>query len=116
MNYQELNGKSISEGFKEFHRANPGIYKLFEAECYKAIEKGITKVSAKLIINVIRWQKIISTTDQNFKINDAFQRNYAVLFCELNPMHKDIFNFRKSRNLDLPPYMKVEENGQLTFM
>lgn len=116
MNYQTLHNKSISEGFKEFHMANPEIYKMFESECYKAIEKGVTKISAKLILNVIRWNRIVSTTDENFKINDAFQRSYAVLFCELNPMHKHIFNFRKARNLDLPPYMKVGENGQLTFM
>ena len=116
MNYKELNGMSIREGFQKFHKENPHIYNAFEQQVFKAIEKGRKKVSAKLIINWIRWNEYLRSSDQNFKINDAFQSYYARLFVEKHPEHSDIFDFRKLRNEEKGPYMEVEEDGQLSFM
>lgn len=115
MNYQQLNGKTIREGFKEFHEQNPHIYTQFEAQAFRAINKGRKKLSSKLIINWIRWNEFLRTSDKNFKINDAFQSYYARLFIAKNPDHKEVFNLRKLRNEENPPYMDVDENGSITF-
>jgi len=116
MNYKELTGKSIKEGFEKFNAKNPHIYKAFEAQVLKAIEKGRTKISAKLVINWIRWSEFLKTDDLNFSINDAFQSYYARHFVEKNPEHANIFDFRKLRNEVPGPYMKVEDNGQICFL
>ena len=68
MNYRQLNGKTIRQGFNEFHEENPQVYKSFEEQALKAIEKGRKKLSAKLIINWIRWNEVLRTSDENFKI------------------------------------------------
>jgi hypothetical protein len=116
MNYKELNGKSIREGFNQFHAANPHIFEQFELQAFKAIAKGRTKISAKLIINWIRWNEFLRSSDQNFKINDAYQSYYARAFAEKYPFYAYCFEFRKLRNEEPGPYMVVEDTGELEFL
>jgi hypothetical protein len=116
MNYHELNGIWIRDGFNQFHKDNPHIYQAFERASLKAIEKGREKISAKLIINWIRWNEYLTSTDQNFKINDAYHAYYSRLFVHYHPEYKDKFEFRKLRNEVNGPYMKVEKDGQISFL
>ena len=116
MNYAELNGQTIRQGFMEFHRQNPHIFKAFETQALLAIAKGRTKISAKLIINWIRWHVYLESSDLSFKINDAYQAYYARLFVEVHPEHNEVFEFRKLRNEDPAPYMVVESCGQISFL
>ena len=116
MNYQQLHGRSIRQGFCEFHIDNPHIYKAFERQALLAIAKGRTKISAKLIINWIRWHEFLESNDLSFKINDAYQAYYARLFVEIHPEHSGVFEFRKLRNEEPSPYMAVDENGQISFL
>lgn len=115
MNYAELNGKTIREGFYEFHKTNPHVYHAFEEQALQAINRGRAKISAKLIINWIRWNEFLKTSDQNFRINDAYQAYYAREFIRRNPDHADVFNLRKLRNESQGPFMEVDEEGQLRF-
>ena len=116
MNYKELNGCSIRDGFNKFNEANPHIFIAFEEQALKAINNGRTKLSSKLIINWIRWNEFLRTSDQNFKINDAYQSYYARHFVEKHKEYADVFEFRKLRNEEGGAYMSVGENGQLTFL
>lgn len=115
MNYKELNGQSIRDGFNKFNQENPHIYTAFEEQALRAINKGRKKISAKLIINWIRWHEFLESSDKNFKINDAYQSYYARFFIEKHPEHIDVFDFRKLRNEEDGPYM-VESEGQLAFL
>lgn len=116
MNYKELNGRSIREGFNNFHRQNPHIYKAFEEQALIAIRKGREKISAKLIINWIRWHEYLESTDKSFRINDAYQAYYARVFIEKHPEHKDVFELRKLRNEEAGEYMRTDGNGQIYFV
>ncbi len=115
MNFAQLNGKSIRDAFTEYHNANPKVFQAFEQIAFKAINAGKKKISAKLVINYIRWNMFMETTDSNFKINDAFGALYGRLFIAIHPEHADKFECRKLRNEEFGPYM-VEENGQLKFL
>ena len=115
MNYKELNGRSIREGFNDFHKKNPHIFKVFEEQALTAINKGRKKISSKLIINWIRWNEFLRSSDQNFKINDAYQSYYARYFVEIYPQYIDVFEFRKLRNEEDGPYMNVDDDGQISF-
>jgi len=116
MNYKELNGCSIKEGFDKFNKENPHVFHAFEEQVFKAVERGRKKVSSKLIINWIRWNEFLRTSDKNFRINDAYQSYYARHFVEKYPQYYDIFEFRKLRNEEKGVYMNVDENGQLSFL
>ena len=116
MNYKELNGHSIRDGFNRFNQDNPHIFVAFEQQALQAIAKGREKISAKLIINWIRWHEFLESSDKNFKINDAYQSYYAREFVKKHPQHKDVFEFRKLRNEEGGQYMNVDENGQISFL
>jgi hypothetical protein len=116
MNYHDLNGVWIRDGFNKFNKENPHIYQAFERESLKAIEKGREKISAKLIINWIRWNEFLNSSDLNFKINDAFTAYYSRLFIKIHPQYSNIFEFRKLRNEENGPYMIIENDGQLKFL
>lgn len=116
MNYKQLNGITIREGFNKFNTENPHIFEAFEKQALKAINKGRKKISSKLIINWIRWNEFLDTTDKNFKINDAYQSYYARYFVEKYPQYKKVFEFRVLRNEYKEQYMNVDKNGQLTFL
>jgi len=115
MNYRELNGISIREGFNRFNKENPYIFQSFEEQAFKAINRGRKKISAKMIINWIRWNEFLHTTDQNFRINDAYHAYYARYFVKKYPEHKDVFEFRKLRNEEKGKYMNIDLDGQISF-
>lgn len=109
--YQESTGRSISEAFGLFHSANPQVYKEFTKIVHNTLAKGKKKMSAKLIINLIRWEKYLETEDAtviniqgqkvSFRINDAYSAHYARLFLRENEGHpdlKEIFNLRELRS------------------
>ena len=116
MNYKELKGYTIREGFEKFHKENPHVFEQFEKQALDAINKGREKISAKLIINWIRWNEYLRSSDQNFKINDAYQSYYARHFIKVHPEYDSCFYFRKLRNEEKGAYMNVDENGQMTFL
>lgn len=115
MNYRQLNGVTIREGFKKFDAENPCIFKAFEEQALRAIGKGRKKISAKLIINWIRWHEYINTNDKNFKINDAYQSYYARKFIDKYPEYDKVFEFRRLRNEEPGPYMVRMDDGKPEF-
>ena len=116
MNHRELYGHSIRDGFNKFNSKNPHIYKSFEEQAFRAIKKGRTKISSDLIINYIRWEQFIESSDEHFKINNSYSAYIARFFIQQNPEYKDLFNFRKLRNEEQGPYMEVDEDGQISFL
>lgn len=96
--FQSMNGKSIDIAFAEFHKKNPLVWKTFEAECFKAIRAGKVKISAKQLIGYIRWHVSLQTTDEKFKINDAFTSRYARMFANKNKRYQYMFEYRDLRS------------------
>ena len=115
MNFRNTHGKSIREAFELFNAENPTIYHLFAQETNKAIKRGCKKISSKMIINWIRWNRYVTTNDPSFKINDAYHAYYSRLFVERNPEHANVFEFRKLRNEVEGQYMQMNENGTVSF-
>ncbi len=96
MNYKETTGKSIDEAFIEFHTKNPKIYKHFEKYAFDAIRKGKSKISFKMIMEVIRWNAYLKNAkDECFKIDNNFGSRYARIFAEKHPKHINRINFRR---------------------
>lgn len=116
MNHKELTGESIRESFEKFNKDNPLVYDTFRQMALKAINSGRTKLSSKMIVNVIRWEVYLETNDANFKINDSFTSYYARHFIAEFPQHVDKFATRKLRNEEKGQYMSVDEHGQISFL
>ena len=95
MNFKQQSGISIREAFNKFHKDNPKVYKYFkEYFFYLHKRKGWQKVSAKLIIERIRWEVLITTKDPEFKINNNFTAHYVRLFIQDHPEYERCFELR----------------------
>lgn len=109
--YAQSTGRTIQSDFDRFHELNPIVYNHFERLALEAIKKGKSKISSKMIVNVIRWQVFIAEDDLDkasvairnkpklLKINDAFTSRYARLFIQHHPEYKDYFETREIRSI-----------------
>lgn len=82
------------EKFREFHRANPAVYTLFQKYTFTAIEAGRTKYSARNIMERVRWDADIVIRGGGFKINNNFVPFYSKMFMQAYPQHNGFFNTR----------------------
>lgn len=87
--------KDKKEAFQKFHSDNPLIYALFNKEVFRAIGNGKKKLSARTIIEFIRWNIFVETVDdRDYKINNNHIAYYARLFMKEHPEHEGLFELR----------------------
>lgn len=85
----------LLQRFKEYHQANPEIYRQFVIYAHRM--KGVRKkYSAWTVINVIRWNFDLRTTEP-FKINNDFIALYARLLIHHDPSFEGFFELRKMK-------------------
>lgn len=85
----------IDEAFKVFHAKNPRVYTIFKQLVYNAMRLGKTKLSAKMVIEVVRWNyEMEMKGDEKFKINNNFTSRYARLFIKDHPQYDKMFDLR----------------------
>lgn len=89
--------ESLKEKWWAWHKENPQIYELFERFTMDAIRKGHKRLSAWLIVNRIRWETMVETTGEDFKISNDFIAYYARLFMALHPEHDGFFKTKQLR-------------------
>ena len=107
MNFFKNTGITIQDAFNKYHAENPHVYEQFKRLALSAINKGKSKISFKMILNVVRWEVFIQTSEPTlfdldgkmtkFKINDAYSSRYARLFVDEFPQHIDKVEFRELR-------------------
>lgn len=86
---------TIEARFNNFHAANPHVYELFKRFAFEAIKLGARRISAKFILERVRWESMIKTRGAHgFKLNNDFTSRYARLFIAEYPTHSDIFETR----------------------
>lgn len=102
MKFRQQTGKSIYEAFTEFHSRNPEVYKRFKEIVWLLVNKGKQKLSSKLIINFIRWELYVETTDDScpYRINDAYTAHYVRLFIKEFPEMEKYFELRALRSTE----------------
>ena len=99
MKYSDKTGRSIPEAFEDYHYDHPDIYIHFKKFAFDLIATGMKKISAKLIIERVRWEIYMGVTDTDcFKINNVFTSYYARLFVDDYPEHQDKFEFRRLKS------------------
>ncbi len=87
---------SMALDFEEFDRANPKAWQYFVQFAKQALGAGRLILSASLITERIRWETWITTSADDFKINNNFRAFYARKFMRLYPEHGECFRTRKS--------------------
>jgi len=93
-----------------WHKENPEFYELFKKFTFQAIQKGHRKLSAWLIVNRIRWETMIVTTGNEYKISNDFIALYARLFMHEYPDYKGFFRTKPMKRV----YIAEEERDENT--
>ena len=81
--------------WRDFHEANPNVYRLIERFTKQAIGAGFKHYGMMSIIQRVRWHTQIETDDLSFKINNNHAPYYARHFMEQNPEHEGFFRTRR---------------------
>lgn len=108
--FAKTTGKSIQDAFNKFHYDNPMVYAHFKKMALFAIvKKKKTRISSKLICNVIRWNLFMETKEatlfedkdgvkHKFKINDAYTSRYVRVFINEFPQYANHFYTKELRS------------------
>ena len=86
---------SLQARFEQFHRDNPGVYRLLVKLTRDLRNRGHLTVSIKMVYEVARWEHYMTTTDPQFKLNNSFTSRYARLLMEQEADLKGIFDTRR---------------------
>ena len=87
---------NLHEKFANFHAKNPAVWELFKRFTFEAINKGYDNFSVALVVERIRWESMVRTTDVDFKISNSYKAFYARKFHEVFPKYDGIFRTKKS--------------------
>lgn len=79
----------------KFHADNPGVYTWLYQSAMQLKANGHKKWGMKSLIEVLRWQHAMQTTDTMFKINNNHAPYYARYLMDMEPRLEGFFNTRK---------------------
>lgn len=82
-----------ADRFKLYHAENPDVYETFKAYAKMLISAGVTKLSAYLIFERMRWETLVTGND-GYKLNNNYRPYYARLFMQDHPEYEGFFELR----------------------
>lgn len=86
---------SLQDKFEKFDAENPHVYQLYRKFAAEAVDSGMKKLSISLVTERVRWEaKIVTRSDDNFKINNNHRAFYARKLNQ-EPLFKDKFIIRE---------------------
>ena len=85
----------IELAFEKFHDENPHVYRKLVAMACLAKSKGRKKLGIKMMIEVLRWDALLSTGGNDYKLNNNFPSRYARLIMEQEPDLAGMFEVRE---------------------
>lgn len=91
----------LKEKWWAWHKQNPEFYDRFERFTFQAIQRGHTRLSAWLIVNRIRWETMVVTTEGDYKIGNDYIALYARLFMHDYPQYKGFFRTKPMKRADV---------------
>ena len=87
---------SIRDRFKEFHTNNPHVYYELLSMIEIAKKAGRNKVGMQQLLEVLRWNQSLSTTANDFKLNNDYGAFYTRLIDDMRPDLGALLTRRKS--------------------
>lgn len=87
--------RNITTQFEKFHKENPHVYTELLALSRQAHDRGRRKIGIGMLFEVLRWNRLITTTDTKFKLNNNYRSRYARLLMDINPELEGLFEVRE---------------------
>ena len=90
--------KTIFEKYLEWDRANPEFYELFKRFTLQLLRAGRNNIGSALIMERIRWETMLRTSGEPFKVNNNYKSIYARRFMRDFPQHEGCFRIRELKH------------------
>lgn len=84
--------------FKEFDDKNPQIYDKLVDLAYELRDIGHRKIGIGMLFEVIRWQSMIQTEGDHFKMNNSYRSRYVRKITNEHPDLEGMFETRELRS------------------
>jgi hypothetical protein len=88
----------LDRDFAAFHAKNPQVYNRLVALAKVAKRNGRTQLGIKMLYEVLRWEIFITTTGDDYRLNNNWPSRYARLIMEQEPGLAGIFELRELRS------------------
>ncbi len=92
--------------FSEYHKNNPEVWGLF-VRFSDSIRGRRSRYSSRAIVHRIRWEKDVSTSGDEFRIND----HYSVFYARMYMIFRDcegFFEIRVQKSKNRPAYAEEQ--------
>ncbi len=90
--------KTLDEQFDEYHRQNPHILDALIRLTDMAVSRGHRKIGMSLLVGQLRWESMMSTTGDEYKLNNNYNSRYVRLIEEVRPDLVGVFGKRELRS------------------
>ena len=83
--------------FWQFHADNPEVYEELRGLAIQLHRAGRMQYGIMALLNVVRWQRALQTTDPEYKINNNFAPFYARLLMARESDLRGFFELRHAK-------------------
>lgn len=88
---------TIPERFERFHRENPHVYDTLVRLAREWVRTtGRHKIGIATLYERVRWEMAVTTSDADYKLNDAYRAYYARIIMLFESDLDGIFDLRDS--------------------
>ena len=91
-------GRSITEGFEAFHKANPQVYRMLRDMALSEVRNGYRRGSMKMLYETLRFHSRADITSRDeYRLNNNYTALYSRMLMESDPRLEGFFELRKRR-------------------
>ena len=84
----------VERDFRTFHRTNPHVLRSLIKLTSDLHEAGFNRIGMKMLFEVLRWQTMLETRGDDFRLNNNYTAYYARLLMHRRPEFKGMFAVR----------------------
>jgi hypothetical protein len=97
--YEVMSESALGREWIRWHSENPKFFEYFEDFTFEAINKGHDRLSGWLIANRVRWETMIVTKGNDYKIKNDYIALFSRLFMVRNPEYVGFFRTKRMKRL-----------------
>ena len=86
---------SLQAAFEQFHRDNPLVYETLVRLATEWRGRGYQRCGIGMLWEVMRWEVSMSTTGDEFKLNNNFRSRYVRKLVGEHPEFGEMFEMRE---------------------
>ena len=90
------------EQFREYHRANPRVWRLLVRYAFEALDAGVRHIGIGFLIERVRWEEEVVRRTDGYKINNNHRSFYARRLMRKYPELRGMFSVREQTSRRKP--------------